>query len=339
MKSKRGWVATNRLKTRELFGSLFPRDEKMIDAIAEHMAVNGYDEAQSIIVWDRTKEEGKNALYVVDGHTRKCAAAKAGLSPVYVARVKFTGEQEALEYAIHNQRDRRNITDADLIRCIRAVDSRKTRGGDRKSEAAKSKGPSGPIETKSSAQQTADIVGTSQNKVKKARTVIDHADKQTKQEVESGKKSINKAYQETQETRKEQAPMHLPCNDCRREPRKIDRKTGQPFKHGLCNKCRKEKIEGDKLWKAKGEKRRRDFEATSIDAQAEKEWLYLVAYLRDNSKHYNRSIGKISQEAFDKIMAVRWWLDETIDALALENWPYPRDINFELVSNFDNNID
>ena len=77
MESKRGWVATNRLKTKQLFGSIFPRDEKMVDAITGHMLANGYDESQPIIIWDRTKEEdSKNALYIVDGHTRKCGPLK-----------------------------------------------------------------------------------------------------------------------------------------------------------------------------------------------------------------------------------------------------------------------
>jgi len=206
MKSKRGWVATNRLKTLKTFGSIFPRDDKMIDAIADHMAANGYDQSQPVVAWDRTKEEGnKNALYIVDGHTRKCAAAQAGISPVYVANVKFASEEEALEYAIHNQRDRRNMTEADLFRCIELVDSRKTRGGDRKSPAAKSKPSTEVIDSgKSSAQKTAEIVKTNRSKVEKARAVLAHADDQTKEDVKDGKKSINKAYTETQQKRREQ---------------------------------------------------------------------------------------------------------------------------------------
>jgi len=179
------------------------------------MAANGYDQSQPIIVWDRTAEEGnKNALYIVDGHTRKCAAAKAGISRVPVVKMNFPTEEEALQYAIHNQRDRRNITDADLIRCIELVDSRKPRGGDRKRDAAKSIGASEPIDFKSSAQQTAGIVGTSEAKVKKARTVIDHADDKTRQEVESGEKSIHKAYQETQQKRSPKA--HVPIDNFKR---------------------------------------------------------------------------------------------------------------------------
>ena len=55
MESKRGWVATNRLKTKKIFGSIFPRDEKMVNAIEDHMLTNGYDESQPSIVWDRKR--------------------------------------------------------------------------------------------------------------------------------------------------------------------------------------------------------------------------------------------------------------------------------------------
>jgi ParB family chromosome partitioning protein len=173
---------------------------------------------------DRGRKGSKNALYIVDGHTRKCAAAKAGMSPIYAARVKFTSEDAALEYAIHNQRDRRNMTNEDIFGCIQTMDSRKPRGGDRKSQGAKSKSSSEPIENISSAQQTADIVGTSETKVKKVRSILDHADEQTKRDVESGNKTINKAYQETQQMRRREQENSGKREDACRKPKpKIDK--------------------------------------------------------------------------------------------------------------------
>jgi ParB family chromosome partitioning protein len=202
MESKRQWVATNRPKTVKVFRSLFPGNNGLVATIGNHMREHGYDESQPIILWDRTKEEDRNALYVIDGHTRLVAAKQIGLSRVYVARVKFPNEETALQYAIHNQRDRRNMTDADILRCIDAVDKLKPRGGDRKSESAKSNGSTEPIETKTSAQETADIVGTSETKVKKARTVMRYADASTKNDVLAGKKSLHRAYQKTQNKRR-----------------------------------------------------------------------------------------------------------------------------------------
>lgn len=197
MKSKRQWMATNRIKTRAPLHSLFPVDPQMVDAIAEHMQENGYEETQPIVLWDLTDQENSNhALYVVDGHTRLQASKKAKLSPVYVARMTFQDNDDALQYAIHNQRDRRNLTDADLFRCIEAVDKRKQRGGDRKSEQVKSKTSIEAIDSVSSAEETARIVGTSKAKVERARSVLDHGDEETKEQVLRGEKSIHRAYTE-----------------------------------------------------------------------------------------------------------------------------------------------
>ena len=193
MPSKCQWMAVNRIKVRPPFNSLFPVDKKTVDAVAEHMRANGYDQSQPIILWKEKLDEERNHAIIIDGHTRLAAAKKAGISPVYVARVSFPDEQTALEYAIHNQRDRRNLTDADLLRCIKAVDKRHSWGGDRKSKEAKIKSSSEPLI--SSAKATAETVGTSESKVKKARTILDHADRGTKQAVLDGKKSIHASGQ------------------------------------------------------------------------------------------------------------------------------------------------
>jgi hypothetical protein len=60
------------------------------------------------------------------------------------------------------------------------MDKRKERGGDHKSDEFKSKGPSEPIDSKRSAEITGEVLGISATKVKKARTVMDLGDKETK---------------------------------------------------------------------------------------------------------------------------------------------------------------
>ena len=57
------------------------------------------------------------------------------IAEVPVIRQEFKDEKEALEYAIHNQRDRRNLSDAELLRCIEAIDAPMT-----KAEAGKKGG-------------------------------------------------------------------------------------------------------------------------------------------------------------------------------------------------------
>jgi protein gp37 len=195
-------IEIKKLVRRAPFNGLFPINPKIREAIAEDMEEHGFDESKPIDVW---QEE----MVVLDGHTRLAAAEDKGFEEVFIHCHSFPNEGLALEYAIHNQRDRRNFTDADIMRCVEALDKLKEKGGDHKSEEfqkEKSKVSTQTIDNskneEKSATTTAKVVGTSRDKVAKARTIRDHADKKTKDEVKSGQKTINKAYKDTQDKRK-----------------------------------------------------------------------------------------------------------------------------------------
>ena len=115
----------------------------------------------------------------------------------------FRDEDEALQYAIHNQRNRQNMTEADLLQCIEAVDQRRdqkkvieSQGRDA-SWKFKPLGPIGP--NGNSAATTARIVGTSERKVKRARQVL--SDPKEKEVVRAGKKTIHQASQDVKKKR------------------------------------------------------------------------------------------------------------------------------------------
>ena len=186
----------SKLKMASPFQDLFPVDAKVLSAVTEDMRSCGYDQAQPVVIW-----KGKNV--VIDGHTRVMAAQQAEVSEIPVEAKEFADDDEALAYAIHNQRDRRNMTDGDILRCVEVLDRRKPKGGDRKSRGAQSITSTEVIDKRSS-KDTATVIGTSPAKVERARTVLDHADPETKREVLSGEKTINRAYKETQEARREQ---------------------------------------------------------------------------------------------------------------------------------------
>ena len=131
-----------KLHSRKPFQGLFPIREETLKAVVEHMRVHGFDPSYPIVY---TFIDDKIA--VVDGHTRLTAARMLDLDAVPVILKTFSSEEEALRYAIHNQRDRRNLTDADLLRCIETVDRLKARGGDHTSREAKAS--SEAIESKS----------------------------------------------------------------------------------------------------------------------------------------------------------------------------------------------
>lgn len=188
-------VEINSIKVRPPFSELFSIDERVLRAVKEDMDKRGFDHSQPIVLWD-------NEGVVIDGHTRLQAARELALEEVPVCVKGFPDEDAAIEYAIHNQRNRRNLTEADILRCIEAVDKRRDRGGDRRSEEARSKASNEAIEKVKSAEETARIVGTSRAKVERARAVLDNP--QAAAEVKAGKKKISRAYQEIQAKRKNQ---------------------------------------------------------------------------------------------------------------------------------------
>jgi len=185
------------IQTAEPFTTVFPINETLLETIVEDMRQRGFDNSQPLLIW-------KEREVVLDGHTRLKAAEKAGIQQVPVYEKPFESESEALEYVIHLQKDRRNLTDSELYACIMELDKRFFHGGDRQSD--KFKRPDGLLssttQSKSSREKTAEVVGTSPKKVQKVRTIEDHGSEETKQAPSSGGMSINKAYNKTQEERK-----------------------------------------------------------------------------------------------------------------------------------------
>ena len=181
------------IKTTEPFKSLFPIERQVLDRVREDMQTHGYDPSQPIVLWI---EEG----VVIDGHTRLEAAKNLGLEEVPVHEKSFADEDEALAYAIHGQRDRRNLTSADIIRLVDTLDARLKRG--ERTDLASGDAKSPEASKRKSAAKTAATIGVSQATVERTRTILDHAPDQIKEEVKKGKKSIKAAYEETQARRK-----------------------------------------------------------------------------------------------------------------------------------------
>lgn len=168
----------SQIKTKAPFNELFPITPTVLGAIKEHMQNHGYDESMPIVVWDEEK-------VVIDGHTRLEAARQVSIADIPVYYRTFDSEGEALKHAIHNQRDRRKLTDAEFSRCVEAVDKLREAGRPPKelasSEANLDKGKS--------AAKTAKAVGGSRAKVERTRAAL--SDPEVAKEVRAGKISIN----------------------------------------------------------------------------------------------------------------------------------------------------
>ena len=189
-KIKISMMETLQIKTASPFKDLFPIRESVLNEIIEDMKENGFDYSHPIVVWAGHK------VTVVDGHTRLAAALRLGKSKVPITLKEFADETAALQYAIRAQRNRRNLTDPELLKCLNELDKRKTVGRPKKNPSCE--GISGE-----SAKNTADLLGISRAKVERLRAINDHASDDVKNAVLSGKLSANKAYKATMNARRE----------------------------------------------------------------------------------------------------------------------------------------
>lgn len=178
------------LPTRSPFKDLFPIQVGTLSDIVDDMKTRGFDPDYPVLLGVFS-----DGFAVVDGHTRTAGAINAGIEVIPVIKREFSSDREALDYAIHLQKDRRNITDAELYSYIHAVDETKQKG--------RVSGTEEPVYKGRSADRTAELTGTSPNKVKKARAIEKNGSAELKEEVRTGRKTINAAYTEIREQKKE----------------------------------------------------------------------------------------------------------------------------------------
>lgn len=181
-----------KIKTHPRFEGLFKIDEDLMESISTEMALGGYFPSQPIVlgIWESEEEP-----VLIDGHTRRKAAIAAGLEEVLVVTEEFADEDGALQYVSNVQTKRRPTDDWVRYQLITELDKLMDRGGDRRSESAKSKGPHGPIETNysSSAERTAALVGCGARTVKRARRIAKEGTAEIMEQLQNRKISIAQA--------------------------------------------------------------------------------------------------------------------------------------------------
>ena len=179
-----------KINTASPFKDLFPVKQNELERVMASMKTKGYDKAHPIILW-----EGHNQI-VVDGHTRLTAAQKLLFAKIPVILKKFKDEAEALEYAIESQVNRRNLSDAELLKCVTELDKRMVGGRPKKRVT-------GVTRFGRSSENTASLLGTSRGKVENIRAINSYGTDEVKDAVKAGKLSVNKAYNETVDARKD----------------------------------------------------------------------------------------------------------------------------------------
>ena len=180
----------------EPFASLFTIKPEVLAAIKTDMEANGFDPSKPVNVWK--KPDGTRIL--IDGYTRVQAAEDLGLLRVTAYEKTFASEADALAYAVHTQKDRRNLSDAEILRLIELVD--RPQDGFRSALAPFGANGSSPSKT---AIITADAIGISARKVERARVVL--SDPVEASAVRRGEKTIHQAAGAAKSKR---ANQHIP---------------------------------------------------------------------------------------------------------------------------------
>lgn len=190
-------ISLDKITVHPTFQTLLPINDKELANIVKDMEEHGFDKSKPVCIW---REE--NVL--IDGYTRFTAAKEAGLSEIYKYEMSFGTEQEALEYAMKQQLNRRNLNDAGKLMLIEKLDNLRNPG--RKSSDSEAEAePRGK-----SAQALAESLGIGTRTVERGRYVLANADEETLEEVKSGKTSLNQAAKKIKQQKDEQKKAAAP---------------------------------------------------------------------------------------------------------------------------------
>ena len=158
------------------FEKMLAMDESVVTAITESMKTEGFKSGHELHVW---LYNGKKIL--IDGHTRRYCAIKAGLSEVPCIVHHFDTLEEAKKFAIREQTDRRNLSGEALLQAVANFNFEKGKGN-----AGEEKGKASEIIGKQ--------LGISSKTVEKARVVLKEATEAQKEAIRKEELSVNQVY-------------------------------------------------------------------------------------------------------------------------------------------------
>lgn len=158
------------------FEKLLAMDDSVVNAMTESMKTEGFKPGHELHIW---AHDGKFIL--IDGHTRRHCAIKAGLTSVPCIIHHFENLEEAKKYAIREQTDRRNLSGEALLQAVANFNFEKGKGnaGDEKGKASEIIGKQ---------------LGVSSKTVEKARVVLKEATEEQKEAIRKEELSVNQVY-------------------------------------------------------------------------------------------------------------------------------------------------
>lgn len=158
------------------FEKLLAMDDSVVNAMTESMKTEGFKPGHELHIW---AHDGKFIL--IDGHTRRHCAIKAGLISVPCIIHHFDTLEEAKKFAIREQTDRRNLSGEALLHAVANFNFEKGKGntGDEKGKASEIIGKQ---------------LGVSSKTVEKARVVLKEATEEQKEAIRKEELSVNQVY-------------------------------------------------------------------------------------------------------------------------------------------------
>lgn len=158
------------------FEKLLAMDDSVVSAMTDSMKTEGFKPGLELHIWAHA---GK--LILIDGHTRRLCAIKAGLTSVPCIIHHFETLEDAKKFAIREQTDRRNLNGEALLQAVANFNFEKGRGntGDEKGKASEIIGKQ---------------LGVSSKTVEKARVVLKEASEEQKEAIRKEELSVNQVY-------------------------------------------------------------------------------------------------------------------------------------------------
>ena len=151
------------------FEKLLAMDDSVVNAMTESMKTEGFKPGHELHIW---AQDGKYIL--IDGHTRRHCAIKAGLTSVPCIIHHFENLEEAKKFAIREQTDRRNLSGEALLQAVANFNFEKSKGN--------------------ASEIIGKQLGVSSKTVEKARVVLKEASEEQKEAIRKEELSVNQVY-------------------------------------------------------------------------------------------------------------------------------------------------
>ena len=152
---------------------------------------------------------------IIDGHNRYEICQKHDI-PYEIKELSFNNKEEVVQWMVRAQLGRRNLTPLQRIKLVetyrpiyekQAKENKSANGGNKKAESEKSPTPKKPTKKIDVREELASDAGVSTNTYSKGKKILDSGNEELIRQVETGEKSINKAFKEIREQEQSVNPV------------------------------------------------------------------------------------------------------------------------------------